>query len=225
VARLIFVTGTDTGVGKTVLTALLLRHMRGQGIHALAMKPFCTGSRSDVELIQEIQNCALPPHLANPFYFPDPVAPLVAARRHGKRIPLSRVIDRIHQAASRCDCLLVEGAGGVLVPLGPGYSVADLIRNLPCEVFVVARNQLGTINHTLLTVGLLKTMPDKQVRVVLMGRRRNDPSTPDNERVLRELAAPAKVFSVDFLGSKPLHMKALQEKHKNVKKILARILA
>src|SRR5205823_6159208 len=87
--RAIFITGTDTGVGKTVLTACLLHHLLQSGMDVLAMKPFCSGSRADVDLLQALQGSRLPDQEMNPFYFSDPVAPLVAARQARRKILLS----------------------------------------------------------------------------------------------------------------------------------------
>src|SRR3954447_582296 len=158
-ARILFVTGTDTGVGKTTLTALLLAHLRQTGAHALAMKPFCSGTADgwgDVELLGAIQEGELKAREINPFFFPEPLAPLVAARKHGKLIRKEAVIKRINEVANRCECLLIEGAGGLLAPLGEGYNALDLIQELKCRSIVVAGNRLGTLNHTLLTVNMFK---------------------------------------------------------------------
>ncbi len=101
--KIIFVTGTDTGVGKTLLTGLLLCHLRRRGVNALAMKPFCSGGRNDIELIQALQNHALPDEEVNPFYFPEPLAPLVAARKHRRRISLSQVLRSIERVETQCE--------------------------------------------------------------------------------------------------------------------------
>jgi dethiobiotin synthetase len=162
--RLIFITGTDTGVGKTLLTGLLLAHLRQSNCHALALKPFCSGSRADVKLIGAIQDHELSDQQINPFFFREPVAPLVAARRHRRALTLHKALAGIRESAGRCECLLIEGIGGLLVPLGPGFAVLDLLKELPhslgshrLEVIVVARNSLGTLNHTLLTMIALHT--------------------------------------------------------------------
>src|SRR5436190_3837938 len=90
--RVIFITGSDTGAGKTYLTALLLAYLRQKGIHALAMKPFCSGSRDDVELLQALQDREISDELMNPFYFEEPIAPLAAGREHGRMISLDTVL-------------------------------------------------------------------------------------------------------------------------------------
>ena len=224
-ARIIFITGTDTGVGKTLLTGLLLHHLRRNGCHALAMKPFCSGSRADIEFLRAVQDGELTPGEITPFFFAEPLAPLVAARRHHRSIRLPAVLRRIRRVAGRCQCLLIEGIGGLLVPLGEGFTVRDLIAKLDCEVIVVSRNRLGTINHTILTGDALQHIGIKGLKMVLMSSAEEDSSTGSNGRILAELLAPTPVFAVGFLGRNPLRFEALKNSEKKLKKTLARILA
>src|SRR5258705_11852752 len=86
--KIIFVTGTDTGVGKTLLTGLLLHHLRQSGCHAVAMKPFCSGGTADIEFLDAVQEGELDPAEINPFYFSEPIAPVLAARKHHRNIRL-----------------------------------------------------------------------------------------------------------------------------------------
>ena len=200
-ARILFVTGTDTGVGKTLVAASLLFHLRRQGISALAMKPFCSGSRADVQLLQSIQRGAIADQEANPFYFREPLAPSIAARKAGKEITLRDTLDRIRSIASRCERLIVEGAGGLFAPLGAGFNAADLIAALECDVCVVAANKLGTINHTLLTVRALPSNDSLPVKVLLtQAKRRADPSTRTNAAVISELLGEIPVVRLPYLG-------------------------
>lgn len=223
--RIIFITGTDTGVGKTLLTCLLLHHLRLSGCHALAMKPFCSGSRADTEFLHALQDGELTSDEITPFFFAEPVAPLVAARLHYRAIRLPDVLRQINRVASRCQCLLIEGIGGVLVPLGEGYTVRDLIARLQCEVIVVSRNRLGTINHTFLTVEALKTIENKGLKVVLMSHKNQDASANSNCQILAEMLAPTPVLPVPFLGANSLPIEASKESRKKIQKSLARILA
>jgi dethiobiotin synthetase len=224
-ARIIFITGTDTGVGKTLLTGLLLHHLRQSGCHALAMKPFCSGSRTDTKFLHAAQYGELTIEKITPFYFAEPLAPLVAARRHRRSIPLAEVLRPIKRIANRCQCLLIEGIGGLLVPLGEGFTVRDLIASLHCEVIVVSSNRLGTINHTLLTVNALKTIENKGLKVVLMSHNNEDASTGSNGRILAELLAPTPVVQVPFLGRNLMRFDALKKSRKKIQKSLALILA
>jgi dethiobiotin synthetase len=259
--RIIFVTGTDTGVGKTVFTSLLLHHLRTTGCHALAMKPFCSGGRADVRLLRAMQDEELTEDEINPFYFPEPVAPLVSARQRHRAISLDEVVRQIQKIAARCECLLIEGSGGLFVPLGENprrdsavtspspprsggegrgevvlrahgktlsqmihgkeYLVSDLIQRLDCEVIVVARNRLGTINHTLLTVNALQNLGVNNLTVVLMGGSKKDASTKSNAGILSELLKPIQVRELGFLSKNASKSRVLKNCYKKVKKTLA----
>jgi dethiobiotin synthetase len=224
-ARIVFITGTDTGVGKTLLTGLLLRHLRQSGRQALAMKPFCCGSRADVEFLGAVQERELTLDEINPYFFEKPLAPLAAARQQHVSIKLSAVLRQISNVAQRCEWLLIEGIGGVRVPLGDGFCVLDLITNLPCSPVVVSRNKLGTINHTMLTVEAMQQADIKRLTVVLMGSRERDSSVESNGRILSELLAPTPIIPIPFLGRNPARIPALKRSEKKVKKTLAWILS
>jgi len=199
--RIVFVTGTDTGVGKTLLTGLLLCCARNHNIHALATKPFCSGGRADIKLLDALQDGALQPNLLNPFYYDEPVAPLVSQRKHRQRVSLIQAARVVQSAAARCELLLVEGSGGLLVPLGEGFQVLDLILRLRCEVIIASRDRLGTINHTLLTAGVLRHAGLRLFKTVLIGAgsRPRDVSRETNATLLRELLAPQPLFTLPFL--------------------------
>ena len=117
--KILFITGTDTGAGKTVLTALLLAHLRSQGVNALAMKPVCAGSRSDVRLLQSLQPGELSDDEMNPFWYQTPVAPIAAARGYRKKPTQANLKKAIQGLRGRCDILLVEGAGGLICRICP----------------------------------------------------------------------------------------------------------
>jgi dethiobiotin synthetase len=222
---ILFITGTDTGVGKTLLTGLLLQHLRRNGCPALAMKPFCAGGRADARLLTRVQDGELEIGEVNPFYFEEPLAPLAAARKHRLTIPLQEVLRRISRVAGRCERLLIEGAGGLLVPLGEGYAVVDLIAKLNCEVLVVSANRLGTINHTLLTVRALQHVGVRTMKVVLMEQRDPDESSDTNRLILAELLGRVPVFPVAYLGSNATRFEAVKAIEIKVEKVLAHILA
>jgi dethiobiotin synthetase len=144
-----FVTGTDTGVGKTTISVGILSALRTRGKRVAALKPVETGcdpDPCDALALQAATGQPAPPVL---YRFALPVAPAVAARRAGVRIEL----ETIRQAMPRdVDLLLVEGAGGLLVPYTDDLLAADLARVLELPLLIVARASLGTINHTLLTI-------------------------------------------------------------------------
>lgn len=224
--KIIFLTGTDTSVGKTLLTALLLHHLRQTGVHALAMKPFCSGGLDDVRLLQSLQPGELSDRDMNPYLFKQPVAPFVATKKSHKNIPLNDVVDRIKRIEKKCDRLLIEGSGGLLVPLGKGYTVAGLIAKLDCRVIVVARNRLGTINHTLLTVDHLQSIGflRSTLTVVLMSSRNPDLSSRDNQSTLAELLKPVTVLSIPFLGSQVTRSSGMiQKSYSQIKNTLTKL--
>ena len=223
-AKITFITGTDTGVGKTTLTGLLLAHLRGQGVRALAMKPFCTGPRNDAEMLQALQHEELTVEEVNPFYYRKPLAPLAAATREGQLVSCEAVIEHIHAAAQCCEHLLVEGVGGVLVPLGDGYSVADLIERLGCDVIVVSRNQLGTLNHTLLSLEALAARQVKRLKLVLVAQCKPDASAVSNSRVLKSLIGGIPLISLENLVGFNGTPAEFNHARKKLKKTLARIL-
>jgi dethiobiotin synthetase len=199
-AKIIFITGTDTGVGKTVVTALLLRHLRQAGCNALAVKPFCSGSRADARLLRRFQKNLLTLDEINPFFFRQPVAPAAAAGRR-KIIRLDTVLRKIRAVGGRCDVLLVEGIGGLLVPLGKNLTVADLISRLRCRALIVSSNRLGTINHTLLTVKALQAIGVKRLKITMVEEKKRDISARSNLKMIKKMAPLVPIFSIPNLGS------------------------
>jgi dethiobiotin synthetase len=147
-----FITGTDTGVGKTWFTSWLVRHWRLQGQNAAALKPIASGDREDALLLREASENVLSLDEINPIHFRLPAAPLVAARAENRGIDFASLNRSIAEKASRFSHLAVEGVGGWRVPLTPNYDVRDWARDLGLPVVVVALNRLGVLNHTLLTV-------------------------------------------------------------------------
>jgi dethiobiotin synthetase len=223
--KIIFVTGTDTGVGKTLVTAMLLFHLRKTGIHALAMKPFCSGGRGDVRRLQALQKGELSDDEMNPFYFAQPLAPFVAAGKKGDQIHLSDVVERISKVSQKCECLLVEGAGGLLVPLGSAFTIADLIGAFDCKVIITGRNRLGTINHTLLTARALQSagIARKKMVVALMSMRKPDVSAQTNPKILTNLLRPMRVLSFPFLGASAVLEAKIRENYLKARSTLAKL--
>ena len=150
----LFIIGTDTGIGKTHVTGLLLAELRRLGIRAAAMKPIACGrdGRRDAETYAALMNHEQPLDILNPVYLRHPLAPSVAAKLEKKQISLAAIRTSYRLLAAEYSIVLVEGAGGLLVPIQRNFFVADLARDLALPVLVVGRLGLGTINHTLLTV-------------------------------------------------------------------------
>jgi dethiobiotin synthetase len=224
VKNILFVTGTDTGAGKTVLTAMLLAFLRDGGGGALAMKPFCSGSRGDARLLHGLEKQCLTLNEVNPFYFDKPLAPAAAAGRDSPKVPLQAALRPIRRLAGRCNLLLVEGAGGLLAPLGENYTARELIRHLHCRTLVVCPNRLGVINHVMLTAEALQHAGIQEFTVVMMGVRKPDISAGSNPRMIRRRLRANPVFCLPYLGFGASQAALVKKNAKYFKKTLARLL-
>jgi dethiobiotin synthetase len=194
--RTIVITGTDTGIGKTMLTALLASHWRASGHDVAALKPICSGGRGDARVLRRAMGHALTLDEINPWHFRAPVAPLLAARQENRRVELREVVSHVHAIAQRFPIVLVEGAGGLLSPLGEGFSTRELISGLGAEVIIAARNQLGVVNQVRLTLEALPPLIGARARVVLMDGAKRDSSTRTNATLLAEFVDEARLIEV-----------------------------
>ncbi len=175
--RGVFITGTDTGVGKSVVAAVIARLAATGGGSCGVMKPVTSGcsvrdgSRfsEDAELLA--YGAGIPTLLpeATPYLLGAPLAPSVAAEKEGVRIDLERIAADYSVLAEQYDFMVVEGAGGLMVPLAGGFLIADLVRRLELPVIVVARPGLGTVNHTLLTCFAARQMGLSVTGVIISG--------------------------------------------------------
>lgn len=159
----LFVTGTDTGVGKTVVTASLCRLLRQRGIDAVAMKPFATGVTPDADwrdndplFLSAAMDGAEPAEVIAPVRLSAPLSPYDAARISGTAFDVDAVASAVRQVAGRHEFVLVEGVGGTNVPLTEDVFVSDFVKRLDLPALVVARSKVGTVNHSLLTVDALR---------------------------------------------------------------------
>jgi len=156
-ARGIFVTGTDTGVGKTVVTVALLRALVASGYRAVGMKPVAAGLLSGIDEPPDVTDLAAAgnvdalPGDRNPYMFEPAIAPHLAAAQAGTSIELDVVIAAYARLAARADIVVVEGAGGALVPLGCRIDMLDIPAALALPVILVVGVRLGCLNHALLS--------------------------------------------------------------------------
>lgn len=155
----VFVTGTDTDVGKTLISAALVYAGAQRGLTSVGLKPVAAGCRQeggrlisgDVELLQAAASVQLAPELINPYAFEPPLAPHIAAKQAGQRIEFSVIAAAVKQARAQADFVVVEGVGGFRVPLGPDLDTADLAQMLGLPLVLVVGMRLGCLNHALLT--------------------------------------------------------------------------
>lgn len=156
----IFITGTDTGVGKTTLAGAIARTLRSAGVDVGVMKPVETGCRlrngklirADATYLKQAAQSNDSLDLMNPYPYRAPLAPRAASQLEGKMIDFDTLVDAYHLLCRRHSFVIVEGAGGLLVPLTERGDILDLILLFKLPVLVVARSGLGTLNHTLLTL-------------------------------------------------------------------------
>lgn len=160
----LFVTGTDTGVGKTLASAALLHALARHHVRAVGMKPVAAGTvllngedvNEDVVALRAASTCRVPPELDNPVLLPDPVSPHIAASRAGRPIRIAELVDCHRRLAQLADAVVVEGAGGFQVPLSDSETGADLAQALGLPVVLVVGLRLGCLNHALLTADAIR---------------------------------------------------------------------
>jgi dethiobiotin synthetase len=152
----LFLTGTDTNVGKTYVAALLVRALRQAGLDTVGFKPICCGGREDAEVLYEAADGALALNEVNPVWLRTPAAPYTAAMIENRAIDLALIRETFARIRASHRSVIVEGVGGWLVPIERDYLVRDLARELKLPVAVVVANRLGAINHTLLTIESLR---------------------------------------------------------------------
>lgn len=158
-AKGFFITGTDTGVGKTVVSVALTRALVARGLRVAVMKPIASGSdptpdgprNSDAVALMAAANVEAPYQVVNPYCFLPPISPHIAARESGVTIDLALIRRRYESLADAADCVIVEGAGGWLAPIGDSTSMADLAVALALPAILVVGLRLGCLNHALLT--------------------------------------------------------------------------
>jgi dethiobiotin synthetase len=199
--RRFFVTGTDTGTGKTVLTCLLVRHLRALGVAVAGLKPFCSGGRDDARALQAAFGGGLSLDEINPWHFRAPLAPLLAARREGRRLSLLQAKAHLRTAGRAFEVVVVEGAGGLLSPLGEGFTARDLIAASRATPIVVCPDRLGAINQALLVVTALSPHAATRAQIVLVAQPKPDLSARTNFTLLQEAFGAARVHHLPRLGA------------------------
>ena len=213
--RGIFITGTDTGVGKTMVSAALAMALKKQGCQVGVMKPVETGvtasshSQSDAAKLRDATQNTASLETVSPYQFTAPLAPLAAAQAEQSTIDLRMIRKAYRLLAGRCDYMVVEGAGGVLVPITPRCDIIDLIAQLQLPVVIVGRSGLGGINHARLTITALR---QRQIPIIALVLNRIDPVKTKTARIqeqstidlLREQAG------VPVLGPIPYQSNAAQ---------------
>lgn len=203
--RDLLVTGTDTGVGKTVIAAALVTALRRSGVRAVGFKPMETGVTAGEPSDSDVLAHASPDHpaLTQPLLqLPEAIAPALAAERAGIPLDADAVEDRIRQLRRDGYTLVVEGAGGVMVPLCWDYTVLDLAHACDLDAVVVARAGLGTLNHVAMTVMMLRSREIPIRGIVLNGRREQaDLAESTNPDALARMLHGVRIVEVPYDSS------------------------
>ena len=202
----IFVTGTDTGVGKTIISAALALTLKEEGLDVGVMKPIESGALpskegllpQDALFLREVSGVKDPLELLNPYRFEAPLAPAPASSLVGKEIDLEKIKEAFHKLSSRHQVVVVEGVGGLLVPLSDKVLLPQLIKLLGIPLLLVARASLGTINHTLLSLYYCKREGMKVIGFILnRSSDEDDPSQRDNPHYI------SLFTDIPYLGTFP----------------------
>jgi dethiobiotin synthetase len=219
----IFITGTDTDVGKTVISSGIAGVLRDQGVNVGVFKPMLSGIKrddpeSDTYWLKKMAKTPLTLEEITPFQFEQPLAPAVAQELEGTSITLEDILKHWETIREKHDYFIVEGAGGISVPLGKDFLVSDVIKALNFPVLIVARPNLGTINHTFLTVEYAKKLGLTIAGIIINGTsEQGDLVEKTSPNVIEEMC------SVPILGIIPkipcitdVTVKQLIEDHINV---------
>ena len=170
----LFITGTDTGVGKTHVAARLLHLLRASGIRCAGMKPICCGDRRDAEALLGAGSDFVTIDEVNPVWLKTPAAPMVGSLVEKVTVDIEKIFAAFHALQERVEHVIVEGTGGWLVPIRSDYFVSDMAAAMKLPVLVVAQNRLGCLNHAALTV---RSVAAHQLRCVGLVLNRTEMAT------------------------------------------------
>ena len=199
--RGVFVTGTDTGVGKTVIAGAIARSLNADGVRTEVFKPAASGCRhdrgqlisEDAEFLAACADSARPLNEITPLRYSAALAPNVAAQRAGQKVDIDAIFEAYRRLEGRCDAVVVEGVGGLMCPISDDLWVIHLAVMMALPIVIVARPDLGTINHTLLTIHAARSAGLK-IAGVIVNRYQTDPRQnkgPDDEIAM--LTNPAQI--------------------------------
>jgi dethiobiotin synthetase len=195
----VFITGTDTGVGKTIVSGVICRTLNKKTDSIGVMKPISCGDREDALFLKKISGVNDSLNDINPIFFKMPLAPYVASKAEKKKINFNKIKNAYKKLSKKYNFLIVEGVGGLLVPITKNIYIADLVKMVDLPLIIVARPGLGTINHTLLTI---KCAREKGLKV--LGFITNY-STNRKSGLAENTSASviSKIGKIKFLGSIP----------------------
>ncbi|MBT8038031.1 MAG: dethiobiotin synthase [Verrucomicrobiae bacterium] len=154
----LFITGTDTGAGKTYVTSMIIKALRAEGVDAVGYKPICCGGREDAYALQNASGGSVELDRVNPCYLRTPAAPYVAGMFENRDLEVETILQGCRELGEEYGAVIAEGVGGWLVPILKDYMVADLARDLGLPTILVVGNRLGALNQTMLTVQSMRAI-------------------------------------------------------------------
>ena len=242
----LFIAGTDTGVGKTIIAGALASALKIKGLRVGVMKPISCGSREDAEFLMACAGVKEPLDLANPIFLRHPISPNVASAMEKKKIDLMKITRALAIFKKRYECLVIEGCGGLLVPVTPLFAwpasagrskgsrqasggvtdqffVIDLIPLMKAETILVSRSGLGAINHSLLSLEALKRRKIKPLGIIFNRLNGGPFSIPEqtNSRVISQIAKIPSLGVFPYMRSCAMNCVGKAAlKHIDLKKLL-----
>ena len=224
----VFITGTDTEVGKTIIAGGLARLFCNMGINVGVMKPVETGGKykkgklvgKDTEYLIRMSKIQDVYSHINPYILQHPLAPYVAAKLEGKKIYKKKIFASFRNLMDKYDFLIVEGCGGFLVPITSNYMISDLARDMKLPIIVVTRVGLGSINHTLLTLDHARRSGIKVIGVIINKTSRNiQMSEKTNPQIIKTFGKVPILGIVPYASGRK-NMDDVVNKYVDIKKIL-----
>ncbi|MDR2425689.1 MAG: dethiobiotin synthase [Endomicrobium sp.] len=184
----IFITAIDTGVGKTYVSCTIAEAAKKAAISCGIFKPVSTGNRNDAKILIKASGVNEKAKTVTPLFYKNPMSPYGASLLENKKIDLNAAYKGLQYFLKKYEFTVVEGIGGLMVPLKKNYFVIDMIKKFNLPVIVVARFGLGTLNHTLLTADKLKSCGQKVLGIILSGKiNKSDISAKTNAKIIREI--------------------------------------
>ncbi len=232
--KVFFITGTDTNVGKTLVSSLLIMALKSAGRKPGYMKPVETGvilnengikNYLDSFYVKKIAGLRETPGDMCPFTFEKPLSPYAASKFENKKICIKDILYSFYDLKDKFDPLIVEGAGGMLVPLKPGHFMIDLARYMKADVIIVTRAGLGMINHTLLSIDYAKNHDIKIAGIIVNNAlNETDESVLSNVDILSEFTDVPVLGNIAYINTSDLKdtgkLQAIAVKNIDIKRIL-----
>jgi dethiobiotin synthetase len=201
-----FITGTDTDVGKTYVTAGLAASIKKNGIDVGIMKPFAAGTpekisykSKDVQILSEAAQVKDDENLINPYFFPIPASPYTATQNLGIKVDIDVALDSFKKLKTIHDVLLVEGMGGILTPILQDYFITNLIKDMNLETIVICSSRIGTVNHTLMTCKMCENFGIKISGIIINNSEKQGYPINELKRDIESLTKTPVIGSIPYL--------------------------